>query len=108
MVPGSTLMYGSSLTIAILRPRASRIAPREAAAMPLPNEDTTPPVTNTKRVIKIFERISVAKGEPRKADERRADKLPQEALPREPSRPALWRSLVNQPAPMRRAGGDLN
>src|ERR1043166_3078924 len=36
--------------MAIFRPRASRIAPREAAAMPLPNEDTTPPVTNTKRV----------------------------------------------------------
>src|ERR1700732_5078894 len=51
MVPGSTLMYGSSLTIAILMPRASRIAPSEAEAMPLPNEDTTPPVTNTKRVI---------------------------------------------------------
>src|SRR5262245_64451468 len=50
MVPGSTLMYGSSLTIATLRPWASRMAPRDAAAMPLPNEDTTPPVTNTKRV----------------------------------------------------------
>src|SRR3954447_24592998 len=50
MVPGSTLMYGSSLTIDTLRPRASRMAPRDAAAMPLPNEDTTPPVTNTKRV----------------------------------------------------------
>ena len=48
MVPGSTLMYGSSLTIAILRPRASRMAPSEAAAMPFPNEETTPPVTNTK------------------------------------------------------------
>src|SRR5581483_2645831 len=44
-------MYGSSLTIAIFRPRASRIAPNEADAMPLPSEDTTPPVTNTKRVI---------------------------------------------------------
>jgi len=44
-------MYGSSFTMAILRPRASRIAASEAAAMPLPNEDTTPPVTKTKRVI---------------------------------------------------------
>ncbi len=51
MVPGSTLMYGSSLTIATLRPRASRMAPSEAAAMPFPNEETTPPVTNTKRVM---------------------------------------------------------
>ena len=55
MVPGSTLMYGSSLTIATLRPRASRIAPSEAAAMPLPNEETTPPVTNTKRVIEVLQ-----------------------------------------------------
>src|SRR5437763_1857341 len=51
MVPGSTLMYGSSLTIATLSPRASRIAPSEAEAIPLPSEDTTPPVTNTKRVM---------------------------------------------------------
>ena len=27
------------------KPRASRIAPREAEAMPLPKEETTPPVT---------------------------------------------------------------
>src|ERR1700746_3586300 len=37
--------------MAILRPRASRIAPSESEAIPLPREDTTPPVTNTKRVI---------------------------------------------------------
>src|ERR1700679_667059 len=35
----------------ILRPRASRIAPSEADAMPLPSEETTPPVTKTNRVI---------------------------------------------------------
>src|SRR5690348_7608193 len=34
-----------------LRPRASRMAPREAEAMPFPNEETTPPVTNTNWVI---------------------------------------------------------
>ena len=34
-----------------LRPRDSRIAAREAAAIPLPREDTTPPVTNTNLVI---------------------------------------------------------
>lgn len=28
-------------------PRDSRMAPSDAAAMPLPSEDTTPPVTNT-------------------------------------------------------------
>src|SRR5208283_3198597 len=35
----------------ILRPRASRIAPSEADAMPLPSEETTPPVTNTNRLM---------------------------------------------------------
>src|ERR1700729_4252153 len=35
----------------ILRPRASRIAPSDADAMPLPSEETTPPVTKTNRVI---------------------------------------------------------
>jgi hypothetical protein len=34
-----------------LRPRDSRIAAREAAAIPLPREDTTPPVTKTNLVI---------------------------------------------------------
>ncbi|CFN73707.1 Uncharacterised protein [Bordetella pertussis] len=33
------------------RPRDSRIAARDAAAIPLPREDTTPPVTNTYLVI---------------------------------------------------------
>src|ERR1700710_1495545 len=51
MVPGSTLMYGSSFSMVTLRPRDSRIAAREAAAIPLPREDTTPPVTNTNLVI---------------------------------------------------------
>src|SRR5690606_31196585 len=51
MVPGSTLMYGSSLMRVTLRPRDSRIAARDAEAMPLPREDTTPPVTNTNLVM---------------------------------------------------------
>src|SRR5438093_9552914 len=34
-----------------LRPRDSRIAASDAAAMPLPSEDTTPPVTKTNLVI---------------------------------------------------------
>src|SRR5580692_2738689 len=37
--------------MATVRPRASRMAPREAAAMPFPNEETTPPVTKTKRLM---------------------------------------------------------
>src|SRR2546430_16912943 len=47
MVPGSTLMYGSSFAWVTRKPRASRSAPTEALAKPFPMEETTPPVTNT-------------------------------------------------------------
>src|ERR1700722_3125157 len=45
MVPGSTLRYGSNFIMLTLIPRASSRQPMEAAARPLPSEDTTPPVT---------------------------------------------------------------
>src|SRR5688500_959587 len=44
-------MYGSSFIRRTLRPRASRIAPRQAEVMPLPSEDTTPPVMKMNRVM---------------------------------------------------------
>src|SRR4051812_37103980 len=44
-------MYGSSLMLVTRMLRDSRIAAREAAAMPFPREETTPPVTNTYLVI---------------------------------------------------------
>src|SRR5436190_6643770 len=44
-------MYGSSLMLVTRMLRDSRIAAREAAAMPFPREETTPPVTNTYFVI---------------------------------------------------------
>jgi hypothetical protein len=47
MVPGSTLMYGSSLRMETLRPRDLRIRPMLAAVIPLPSEEVTPPVTKT-------------------------------------------------------------
>src|SRR3990172_5344641 len=50
MVPGSTLMYGSSLSRVTLIPRASSRAPSEAEAIPFPSDETTPPVMNIKRV----------------------------------------------------------
>src|SRR5712692_3609913 len=53
MVPGSTLMYGSSLMLVTRMLRDSRIAAREAAAMPFPREETTPPVTKTYLVITL-------------------------------------------------------
>src|SRR6201996_4701225 len=41
----------------IFRPRASRIAPNDAEAMPLPSDDTTPPVTKTNRFIVSHRRL---------------------------------------------------
>jgi hypothetical protein len=38
-----------------LMPRVSRIAAREAAAIPFPREETTPPVTNTYLVMDIHD-----------------------------------------------------
>src|SRR2546421_910172 len=43
MVPGSTFRYGSSFWMVSLSPRASSSEPMEAAASPLPSDDTTPP-----------------------------------------------------------------
>src|SRR5687768_17192223 len=45
IVPGSTLRYGSNLSTVTRRPRSASSRPREAAAIPFPSEDTTPPVT---------------------------------------------------------------
>src|SRR6185369_2158142 len=50
-------MYGSSLMRVTLRPRDSRIAAREAEAIPLPREDTTPPVTKTNLVMSGSEAV---------------------------------------------------
>src|SRR5580698_884352 len=44
----------------ILRPRASRMAPKEAEAMPLPSEETTPPVTKTNRFMMGHRRLNAA------------------------------------------------
>src|ERR1039457_4763783 len=45
MVPGSTLRYGSHFWHVTFNPRLSSRHPMEAAAMPFPSEETTPPVT---------------------------------------------------------------
>ena len=45
------MRYGSSLIKVTFRPRDSRSAAKEAEAIPLPREDTTPPVTNTNLVM---------------------------------------------------------
>ena len=41
------LMYGSSFRMQTGMPRALRMRPMEAAVMPLPSEEVTPPVTKT-------------------------------------------------------------
>src|SRR5262249_30109449 len=51
MVPGSTFRYGSSLTIVVVMFLALSRRPSEAATIPLPREETTPPVTNTYLVL---------------------------------------------------------
>ena len=47
IVPGSTFRYGSNFCTCTLRPRAFSSRPSEAAVMPLPSDETTPPVTKT-------------------------------------------------------------
>src|SRR6187200_2789017 len=47
IVPGSTFRYGSNFCAETERPRAFNRRPREAATMPFPSAETTPPVTNT-------------------------------------------------------------
>src|SRR6266702_7643002 len=45
IVPGSTLRYGSNFWSWTRRPRAFSNRPSEAATMPFPSAETTPPVT---------------------------------------------------------------
>src|SRR5437763_2123717 len=47
IVPGSTFRYGSNFCNGTRRPRALSSRPSEAATIPLPSADTTPPVTKT-------------------------------------------------------------
>src|SRR5712691_10765606 len=47
IVPGSTFRYGSNFWSWTRRPRAFSKRPSEAATMPFPSADTTPPVTKT-------------------------------------------------------------
>src|SRR6185503_2095164 len=56
IVPGSTLIYGSSLISATRRPRLSSKHPIDDAARPFPRLETTPPVT------KIYLGIGVSIG----------------------------------------------
>jgi hypothetical protein len=57
MVPGSTLIYGSTLINDMESPLDSKRAPMEAAAMPFPREETTPPVIKIYLVFAIIKFI---------------------------------------------------
>ncbi len=52
IVPGSTLMYGSSFCMVTRSPREVSSRPRLDAVSPLPNEEATPPVTKMCLVIR--------------------------------------------------------
>src|SRR5215213_9944180 len=54
MVPGSTLMYGSNFWRTTLKPRLLSNIPSAAALVPLPMDDTTPPVTKIYLVSLIY------------------------------------------------------
>src|SRR5690348_16012422 len=47
IVPGSTLRYGSNFCSCTRRPRALSRRPSDAATIPFPSAETTPPVTKT-------------------------------------------------------------
>src|SRR6266566_3119591 len=47
IVPGSTLRYGSNFWSCTRRPRDFSRRPSDAATIPFPSADTTPPVTKT-------------------------------------------------------------
>src|SRR5205085_8106608 len=47
IVPGSTFRYGSNFWSWTRRPRAFSSRPSDAATIPFPSADTTPPVTKT-------------------------------------------------------------
>src|SRR5579871_3876231 len=53
MVPGSTLRYGSNFWQVTVNPRLSSRQPIDAAAMPFPSDETTPPVTNINLAIRF-------------------------------------------------------
>src|SRR5579871_1287512 len=63
MVPGSTLMYGSSFCMVTRRPRLFSSRPSDDAVSPLPSELDTPPVTKMcfAKVLDLL-RVQVAAG----------------------------------------------
>src|SRR3954454_13441644 len=76
IVPGSTLMYGSNFCTETFRPRAFKSRPSDAAVIPLPSDETTPPVTNTYLVIGSQPPPGVDLAQDRRALDQRAQRAP--------------------------------
>ena len=53
-MPGSMLIYGSNFWMVTRSPLDCRSLARDAAMMPLPNDEATPPVTNTYFVFILY------------------------------------------------------
>src|SRR4051794_1420329 len=67
IVPGSTFRYGSNFCSCTRRPRAFSKRPSEAATIPFPSAETTPPVTKTyfgPRALTGFQGSRVARRHP--------------------------------------------
>src|SRR4030042_5316932 len=58
IVPGSTLIYGSSFCTETDIERLFKILPMEATLIPLPTELTTPPVTKIYLLISVLDAYS--------------------------------------------------
>src|SRR5205085_1366900 len=63
MVPGSTLMYGSSFWRVIRRPRDLNSRPREAVVIPFPRLEATPPVTKMNFLCSLTSGFDGSRGE---------------------------------------------
>src|ERR1700756_671740 len=79
IVPGSTLRYGSNFWSWTRRPRALSSRPSDAATIPFPRADTTPPVTKTyfgARALTGFQGSRTRGRRPARASGRRPERQP--------------------------------
>src|SRR3954451_16565173 len=104
IVPGSTLMYGSNFWRATLSPRDTRSRPIDAAAMPFPRDETTPPVTKMKRVrgresgIRFWPASLERPPADSAQQKRRGSVLPPDDPPAPPPPPPLTAATLDPPA----------
>ena len=101
IVPGSTLMYGSNFCTCTFRPRAFSRRPSDAAVMPLPSDETTPPVTKT-----YFVGVTpAARGVELAEDRRPLDQRRRESAFAEEVEPASAPIASQRPRPVSRLHG---